>query len=121
MQPVPAPVEPIEDLVAHDRGVRDTERTSGEGIRAGPGVAAGGAVGVDLAGPADPADQPRADHHCGAPVSPGEVVPEAASDDGAPVGEVQRGEPAAAQLLPVVVIDPGDAEIGAGDPETLAA
>jgi len=39
VEAVAAAVEAIEDVVAHDRGVRDAERTSGEGVRAGPGVA----------------------------------------------------------------------------------
>ncbi len=37
-----------------------------------------------------------------------------------PSVDVQRGEPASSQLLPVVVIDPGRTELGAGDPEKLA-
>src|SRR2546423_4356809 len=98
----------------------DAERICGERVRTGALVAARGAVDVHLARPADPAHQTGGDHHRGAPVPPCEVMREAAPDDWAPVGDVQRGEPATSQLLPVVVIDPGRTELRAGNPEKLA-
>jgi hypothetical protein len=47
-------------------------------------------------------------------------VSEAPADDDAPVGDVQRGEPATPQLLPVVVVDARRTELGAGDPDVLS-
>src|SRR5262249_7692688 len=117
MEPVAAAIEAIENRVAHHRAVRDAERIRPEACGATPKGAALGAVDADLARPTDPADQPGGDHHPGPPAAPRRVVHEAAPDDGRAVGGIERSEPTPAQLLPVVVVDPGGTELGPGGPE----
>src|SRR5439155_22155633 len=116
IQPVSAAIEAVEHLIAHRGGVRDAERSVREVSARGERRAVARVERVQPAPAPDAAQCAGNEDDRDAAVAPGQVLREATAHDDATVGGVERGESAATQRLPVVVVDRVRDALAAGGP-----
>src|SRR5439155_10149897 len=116
IQPVPATIEAVEELVTQGRSMGDAERSVRDGSARGEQRAVASVKGVELALAPDAAQRSLDDGQRDAAIAPRQVLGEATADAYAPVGRVERGKAAAVECFPVVVIDRVRYAVGAGCP-----